>query len=122
MVFLDTPRILTYHPDFMGDDRWVATFHLPDRMDVALPESIEVSNAFGTYSLQCVMTKERRLQITSVLSVYRSLVAKENIDQVIEIYAAVQRGKALQLRWKNDEVEQSETPDPAQLKPMPEMR
>ncbi len=91
-------RYTDYYPDFNGSDTWayMISFNEPVEM-VALPDEINFDTDFGSFVFYVKKLSDRQILINSYLAVKAQQVRKEDIQEVGDIFGAVEKADQIHL-------------------------
>jgi hypothetical protein len=92
-------RFTDFYPDFTGNDTYAFMIEFDQPVSfIDLPESFEIDNDFGTYNFSLKPMSESKLLINSYFLTKTPMVKKEDIDQVANIYNAIEKTQLSKIR------------------------
>jgi hypothetical protein len=94
-------RFTDFYADFLGSDTWAYMLEFDN--PVALPKScqdIDVENEFGCFKFSVKQISENKILMSSYYNVKSTLVKKENIDKVAEIFNNIEANNSSILKVK----------------------
>lgn len=102
--FSSEDRFTDFYSDFPGNDTY--SFMLEFDQTVSFtenPDNIDIDNDFSTYKFSINQMGDNKVLISSYFLVKSFLVKKENINQVAEIFNAIEKNEQMKLKLKTSQ-------------------
>lgn len=89
--FDSTHRYTDFYPDFMGTDTYAYMINFDKPIEIkSKPENINLDNNYGSFSFSVSQPKENQVLIMSYYLIKTIKVEKDNIEEVAEIFKAIE--------------------------------